>query len=125
MAEVAIEDSAIVSDDYVLSIGFTVPYDTDLKKIEEKVLKFAESVDGVVLEEGRKPAFRLENFGESGIDVALKIRMPLKTSIKKLRRELYNMLCDEGIDMPYDRMDLVFINGSSTGSMETNWRTQE
>ena len=125
MAEVAIEDSAIVSDDYVLSIGFTVPYDTDLKKVEEKVLKFAESVDGVVLEEGRKPAFRLENFGESGIDVALKIRVPLKTSIKKLRRELYNMLCDEGIDMPYDRMDLVFINGSSTGSMETNWRTQE
>ncbi|MBE6514486.1 MAG: mechanosensitive ion channel family protein [Thermoplasmata archaeon] len=125
MAELPVEDSEIFTDSYVFMVDFTVPYGTDLKALEAKVLEFANGLDFVKKGEDIGPSFRLQSFDDSGIRVALKVWKPFNISEKRIRRLLYEMLQKEGINVPYSRLEIMITNGESGDSMESDWRSKE
>lgn len=101
---------------YRLYINFQIPYDVDIKKAEEIVLQIAEENEHVLHDYNRykRPAVKLIEFQDAGIELRLDVTIrdfAKKPTIQSdLKKELYVKLAENGIEAPYNRLDVRILD---------------
>ncbi len=98
-----------------LQVFFQIPYDVEVAKAEEVVLKMAEESPHVMhnYNKYKKPAVRLIEFQDSGVLLRLDVtiadyaNMPVIQS--DLKKELYIRLAEANIEMPYNRLEVTIL----------------
>jgi len=87
----------------VVEVGVNVVHGTDIGKVEEVLTEVATSNPDVLEEEGREPAVRLSNFGESALEFKLFVwvsNFMMKPRIAhELRKEINRRFAEEGIEI--------------------------
>lgn len=101
---------------YRLYINFQIPYDVDIKKAEEIVLQIAEENEHVLHDYNRykRPVVKLIEFQDAGIELRLDVTIrdfAKKPTIQSdLKKELYVKLAENGIEAPYNRLDVRILD---------------
>lgn len=87
----------------VAEVSVNVVHGTDIDKVEEILTEAASSNKDVLEEEGREPAVRLSNFGESALEFKLFVWVPnfmMKARVAhELRKEINRRFAEEGIEI--------------------------
>jgi small-conductance mechanosensitive channel len=106
---------------YRLYVYFDVAYGVDLKKAEQVMLDVANK-SPVVLHDDKHaaPNVRMTNFGDSGIELRLGVTVKdfngNITAASSLRMEVYQAFVDNGIEVPYNRLEVTMLNDCFQGS---------
>jgi small-conductance mechanosensitive channel len=102
---------------YRLYIFFQIPYRLDIKKAEEVMLQVAEESKHVLHDYNKykKPVVKLIEFQDSGVklrlDVTVKNFANNPTVQSDLKKDLYVKLAENGIEAPYNRIEVSILNG--------------
>lgn len=101
-----------------LKVPVTVAYGTDVDELEEILLEIADADD--LVRDRPAPRVRLRSFADSGIEVELVcwISRPRLTgrATDSLLREIYRRFQDAGIEIPYPRQDVSFVEDGAAES---------
>ena len=96
-------------------VYFTVAYGTDLEKAKEIMIETARKNPYVVLDgKHEEPGFRMTNLLNSGIE--LRLSYFARTfddtggSAGQIRMEIYKAFADNGIEIPYDRVQVDILS---------------
>ena len=106
---------------YRLYIFFQVPYSIDLKKAEEVMLQIAEESKYVLHDYSKykKPVVKLIDFKDAGVELRLDVTIvdfAKKPTIQSdLKKELYVKLAESGIEVPYNRLEVVLMGDEADG----------
>jgi len=104
---------------YRLYIFIQIPYDIEIEKAEKVLLEVAEESDLVLHDNTRykKPAVKLIEFQDSGIqlrlDVTIKDYASRPTIQSNIKKELYVRLAENGIEMPYNRLEVKILDNAA------------
>jgi len=104
---------------YRLYIFIQIPYDIEIEKAEKVLLEVAEESDLVLHDNTRykKPAVKLIEFQDSGIqlrlDVTIKDYASRPTIQSNIKKELYVRLAENGIEMPYNRLEVKILDDAA------------
>ncbi len=99
-----------------LYIFIQIPYDIEVEKVEKVLLEVAEESDLVIHDNTRykKPAVKLIEFQDACIqlrlDVTIKDYASKSTVQSSLKKELYVRLAENGIEMPYNRLEVKILD---------------
>ncbi len=91
-----------------VDIAISASYDNDIETVKETMLKVASSCDKI-LEEPAKPAAVALNYGENGINYALRVwceGADYWTVYFQLTEDLRNAFKDKNIEIPYPQMEV-------------------
>ncbi len=104
---------------YRMQILFEIPYGEDLEKVERVILEMAEESKHVMhnYNKYKKPVVKLMDFQDSGILMRLDITVmdfaKYQTIQSDMKKELYLKLAEEGIEMPYSRLEVTILNNQN------------
>ncbi|MBE6527771.1 MAG: mechanosensitive ion channel [Thermoplasmata archaeon] len=105
---------------YRLYIYFTVAYKSDLKKVEEIMLNVANSSPVVLHDYHAKPNVRLTNFLGSGLELRLGVTVKdfdgNITAASSLRMAVYQSFLENGIEVPYNRVEVDMLQDIFKGA---------
>lgn len=105
---------------YRLYIYFTVAYKSDLKKVEEIMLNVANSSPVVLHDYHAKPNVRLTNFLGSGLELRLGVTVKdfdgNITAASSLRMAIYQSFLENGIEVPYNRVEVDMLQDIFKGA---------
>ena len=100
---------------YRMNITFQIPYGVEVEKVEKILLDMAEESKHVLhdYDKYRKPSVRLMDFKDSGIlmrlDVTVVNFFNSQAIMSDMKKELYYRLSEQGIEMPYNRLEVSII----------------
>jgi small-conductance mechanosensitive channel len=104
-----------------IRIRVSIAYGTDIDRVEELLLAIAVSHSEIT--ENPEPKVRFKDFGDSALIVELRgwIREPvLRGRVSHmLRKEIYKCFMEEGIKIPYPKLD-VNLQGGDGDTLETS-----
>ncbi len=104
---------------YRLYIYFPVAYKTDLKKLEEIMLDVANKSPVVLHDYHAEPNVRLTNFLTSGLEIRLGVTVKdfngNITAASSLRMAVYQAFLENGIEVPYNRVEINMLNDCFRG----------
>ena len=107
-------NSDVERDSCRTRVEFSVPYGTDIKYVEKTLLKFAEELPGADPDAEMAPDVELLDFEESGILMSFSVTTLFRMNEKKIRKLLYAAMEENGIEMPYNKMDIEFKEGNGS-----------
>jgi small-conductance mechanosensitive channel len=96
-------------------VFFTVAYGTDLTEASKVIIDAANKCDLVVIDEKHEaPTTRVTNFLSSGIEIRLSVYVPsfddTGSVAGKLRQLVYEAFQENGIEIPYDRVQIDILS---------------
>ena len=104
---------------YRMNISFQIPYGEDVTKVEKILLEMAEESKHVMhdYEKHRRPSVRLMEFKDSGIlmrlDATVVDFFNSDAIMSDMKKDLYYRLSEQGIEMPYNRLEVSIIENDS------------
>lgn len=105
-ASMVVANSEKEFDTYRAYVYFQLPYGCDLEKVEEILIDFANGIEVTSKDPIKAPALKLLEFQDSGILMRLDVTVPFNVSEKKIRKALYIYMGENGIQAPYNRIDV-------------------
>ena len=104
---------------YRMNISFQIPYGEDVTKVEKILLEMAGESKHVMhdYEKHRRPSVRLMEFKDSGIlmrlDATVVDFFNSDAIMSDMKKDLYYRLSEQGIEMPYNRLEVSIIENDS------------
>jgi len=102
---------------YRMSVSFQIPYGEDVEKVEKILTDMSEQNEHVMhdYKKYRRPEVRLMDFTDSGIRLRLDVTVVdfanSEIIMSDMKKELYYRLSEEGIEMPFNRLEVAIMDG--------------
>jgi len=100
-------------------ISVTVPYGSDLRKVEEIMLETTKDFEEIVQDPEKAPTVELSDFGDVGIKMNMSILSHKRTNVMAVKKKIYVRLAEEGIEIPLKRLEVKIIDNETEGEQTT------